>query len=164
MPLKELNSALSIVICQNQNYPISISQLSSFGERVVACKVTMLQYLFLFWQILCLAKCTNIANIDFMSINAYIEMRYAVTNVTIQVWNNNASDGTFSFDLDIPHEAFVSFFSVNVGNNYHEAKLITMEETGRIFNESNSSVRGLVQRKSTSLDSQLVIYLAKKHF
>ena len=121
----------------------------------------MLQHLFLFWQILCLAKCTNITSIEFMSINTYIEMRYAVTNVTIQVLNNDASDATFSFDLDIPQEAFVSFFSVSVGENYYEAELTTREEAERIFNESNSSVRGLVQRKSTSLDSQLVIYLAK---
>ncbi len=124
----------------------------------------MLQHLFLFWQILCLAKCTNITSIDLMSINTYIEMRYAVTNVTIQVLNNDASDATFSFDLDIPQEAFVSFFSVYVGDNYYEAELTTREEAERIFNESNSSVRGLVQRKSTSLDSQLVIYLAKKNF
>jgi len=117
----------------------------------------MLQHLFLFWQILCLAKCTNITSIDFMSIDAYIEMRYAVTNVTIQVRNDNASDATFSFDLDIPQEAFVSFFSVYVGDNYYEAELTTREEAERIFNESNSSVRGLVQRKSAILDSQLVI-------
>ena len=72
-----------------------------------------------------------------------IQLRYAITKVeaTIKNFHNEASD--VSYDMYIPHEAFVSNFSMVLKNETFLAKVESKENATKIFDESNST-RGIV--------------------
>ena len=80
-------------------------------------------------------------------VNTNIQMRYAMTQVEMQVKNLASEASEVFFDMYIPQEAFVSNFSMDIKGQTYVAKVETKEEAKEIYDSSSSS-SGLVQSQT----------------
>jgi len=82
-------------------------------------------------------------------VNTDIQMRYAVTKVTVQMKNPDSDSQEAVFDMYIPEDAFVSNFSMKIKDKTYVAKVETKEKAKTIFENSGSNA-GLVQNRERS--------------
>jgi len=78
------------------------------------------------------------------NVETEIQMRYAVTQVEMQVKNLASETDEVFFDMYIPEEAFVSNFTMEIKDQTYVAKVEEKETAKEIFDQSETS-SGLVQ-------------------
>jgi len=87
------------------------------------------------------------AQITRFHVNTNIQMRYAMTQVEMQVKNTASEVSEVFFDMYIPKEAFVSNFLMDIKGQTYVAKVETKEEAKEIYDSSSTS-SGLVQSQA----------------
>ena len=92
-----------------------------------------------------------------MEIKTKIQMRYAITDVELYVRNRANTEAEVSFYLNIPKEAFVSNYTLQVKNEEFVAIVQEKGEAEKTFEESYTTA-GLVSSAIFNENKQQVSY------
>ena len=74
-------------------------------------------------------------------------MRYAITQIETTIRNPHNFDGTFNYSMQIPKEAFISRFAMQMGKDVFESKVDTKAQARQTFEKSKEAGAGLVEQQ-----------------
>ena len=89
------------------------------------------------------------AEIKRFYVNSTIEMRYAITDVEVQMQNIHSTTSEAVFDIIIPKEALVSNFSMVINGKTYQGKVKAKQTAKNIFRDSQVT-SGLIQSETLS--------------